>query len=150
MSIMGILSRLFSSLPTKNYTDEKLGIFALAYRKGDKHLWTNQAATPTLTIAGTADQPFVSHLEFLYAYQDCVNALDDAITEKFKKEFHNADLDVFFLSWQERFIIVEVTIVLLVEQTAYWNITFEDKESPYYHFTLFIEGNTLTDFSIDS
>jgi hypothetical protein len=55
-----------------------------------------------------------------------------------------------FSHWSDRFKIAAVEVMLLVEQEAYWNITFEELKEPFAHFTLFIEGERITDFSIDT
>jgi hypothetical protein len=40
--------------------------------------------------------------------------------------------------------------MLFFQNEAYWNITFENLNPPYAHFNPFIEGQKMTDLSIDT
>ncbi len=46
--------------------------------------------------------------------------------------------------------IVGASVMTSFENDAFWTITLEDMDEPFAHFTLFIEGQKLTDFSIDT
>lgn len=147
---MGIFSNLFKSKTGKTFASEKFGILTLVYSKGKKNLWTTDFNGLNITIQGTEEEPNAEQLKLLENLDNEIKKLDEKITKKFMEEFSEADLAVDFNHWKDRFEIVGVEIMLIFESEAYWNITFEDLKSPYAHFTLFIEGQRLTDFSIDT
>ncbi len=147
---MGFFSDIFKSKPKKTFHSDKLGIFTLVYSKRNKNLWTNDNSKIPLTVEGSEERPHEEQITFLTNFNDEVNKLSANITKKFKYEFREAELDYSFNSWEERFEIVSASVMEFFENEAYWNITFEDKKEPFANFTLFIEGQKLTDFSIDT
>lgn len=147
---MGLFSNIFKSIPKKTFASEKLGNFKLVYSKRNKHLWTNDNSEIPLTVKGTEEYPNDEQISFLTNFKEEVFKLSEGITKKFKSEFREADINTSFKNWEERFKIVGASVMLIFENETYWNITFEDLEEPYTHFTLFIEGEKLTDFSIDT
>lgn len=146
---MGLLSNLFRKKPAKSATTS-LGTFELVYDKPDKRIWSNHDREPPFSVGGSADSPDPEHIELLASFEDRLAALSDGISERFRTELREAEVNAEFGSWRDRFKVVGADVRDLHEGEAYWSITFEDRESPYYQFTLFIEGDRLTDFSIDS
>lgn len=147
---MGFFSDIFRSKPNKTFLCDKLGVFTLVYSKRNKNLWTNDNLKIPLTVEGTEERPYEEQITFFTNFNDEVNKLSTKITKKFKYEFREAELDDSFNTWEDRFEIVGASVMEYFENEAYWNITFEDKKEPFAHFTLFIEGQKLTDFSIDT
>ena len=146
---MGLFSNLFKAKP-KKIVETQLGSFILTYSKGEKNIWLNNKSQISLSVRGTENEPDIIHLNFLKHINSEIQKLDEKITTRFRQEFKEADLESDFLSWKQRFKIVAVQVMLIFQEEAYWNITFEDLKEPYAHFTLFIEGQKTTDFSIDT
>ena len=146
---MGLFSNLFKSKPKVTF-DSPLGLFTLVYSKGNRNTWNNKSGEILLSVRGTATQPDADQLKFLEEWQTGLLKLDDRITKRFVTEFKEAGLLIDFIQWSDKFKIVAIETILIFEQKAYWNITFEELKEPFAHFTLFIEGEKLTDFSIDT
>ncbi|RQH27422.1 hypothetical protein D5R40_27850 [Okeania hirsuta] len=80
-----------------------------------------------------------------------IEKLSPEITKKFLKEFREAELPTNFNSWEERFKIVGLEVMMIYENGAYWNLTLADTKEPYAHFTIFIEAGKINpDFAIDT
>lgn len=146
---MGIFSNLFKP-KTKIVAETALGNFELTYSKRDRNIWTNNKGEFLMSIRGTDKEPDKAQLSFLTNVNVEIQKLDEKITKRFIKEFKEADLETNFTDWKERFKIVATEIMMIFQEEAYWNITFEDLQEPYAHFTLYIEGTRTTDFSIDT
>lgn len=146
---MGLFSNFFKP-KSRLIVSTSLGDFTLVYSKGGRNTWTNNNGKFLLSVRGTALEPAKDQLNFLENVNAEIQILDNIITNRFLNEFKEADLDADFMDWKERFRIVAVGVMMLFQGDAYWNITFEDLKEPYAHFTLFIEGQETTDFSIDS
>jgi len=146
---MGLLTSLFGK-KTKVIVDTVLGPFTLTYSKRDKNIWVNNNDGLVRSIRGTNDAPDELQITFIKNVDAEIEKLNDIITKRFIREFKEADLPVNFKNWNERFKIGAIDVMLIFEGKAYWNITFEDMQEPYAHFTLYIEGNKTTDFSIDT
>lgn len=146
---MGLLSNLFKSKP-KTTCETPLGLFTLVYSNKFKNTWSNDSAEVSLSVQGSKTEPDTRQLKFLEGWQAELSRLDERITKRFKREFEDAGLTFNFTHWKKKFKIVGVDVMLLIDEEAYWNITFEEVEEPFTHFTLFIEGEKLTDFSIDT
>jgi hypothetical protein len=145
---MGIFSNLFKSKPKATY-NTPFGLFTLIYNKRNKNTWSNNRSEVLLSVRGSTIEPDTNQLQFLENWQTEINKLNDRITKRFMREFKDADLPVDFTHWSDKFKIVAVEVMLIFEQEAYWNVTFEELKAPFSHFTLFIEGEKLTDFSIN-
>jgi len=146
---MGLFSSLFKPRP-KAACETPIGLFTLTYSKGNNNLWSTNSGEVLLSVKGSATQPDVNQLKFLETYQAEIDKLDARITRRFIDEFEEAGIPADFIAWNERFKIVAIEVMLLFNHEAYWNITFEELKTPYTHFTLYIEGERLTDFSIDT
>lgn len=147
---MRLFSDLFKQKP-KPIVNTPLGVFTLVYSKGAKNSWSNNSTDVLLSLRGSATTPDAEQLAFLETWQQAVSRLDDEITRRFVIEFSEAGLPVNFKRRSDRFRIVAVEVMLLFRnQPPWWSITFEDLEDPYAHFTLYIEGEKLTGFSIDT
>lgn len=146
---MGLLSYFFKSKPKPTY-DTSIGEFTLIYSSKFKNTWSNNSDDILLSVQGSTVEPDAAQIRFLANWQAELNRLDERITARFIREFKEADLAIDFTHWSNKFKIVAVYVMLLVEQDSYWNITFEAINEPFTHFTLFIEGEKLTDFSIDT
>lgn len=147
---MSFFSNIFKSKPKKTFETKDLGVFTLVYSKKNKNLWSNNNSDCLLTTRGSQDEPDKEHLNFFKSVNTVVDNLSPKITQRFLEEFKEADLDADFVDWKTRFKMVAMEIMVLFEGEAYWNITFEDLKKPFAHFTLYIEGQKLTDFSIDT
>ena len=146
---MGIFSNLFKSKPKPVY-NTALGLFTFTYSKGNKNTWSNNNSEILLSVRGSKTEPDENQLKFLENWESEINKLNERVSKRFVREFKEADLPIDFSQWTDKFKIVALDVMLIFEQEAYWNITFEQLKEPFYHFTLFIEGEKLTDFSIDS
>lgn len=146
---MGLFSNLFKSKPKVTF-ENPLGLFTLVYSKKNRNTWTNKSGEILLSVRGSTTSPDADQLKFLQEWQIELLKLDDRITKRFVTEFKEAELPIDFTHWKDKFKIVAVEIMLVFEQDVYWNITFEELKEPFAHFTLFIEGEKLTDFSIDT
>ena len=146
---MGLFSNLFRSKP-KPTCDTPLGSFTLIYSSKFKNTWSNNNKDILLSVQGSTTEPNAAQVMFLENWQAELSKLDERITKRFIREFKDADLPFDFTHWSSKFKIVAVDVMLLVEQDTYWNLTFEQINEPFAHFTLFIEGGKLTDFSIDT
>lgn len=131
--------------------ENNIGAFELVYSKHNKNFWSINDHNFEKTIRGTKNEPFLEHINFLKTVDSEIEMLSRNITNKFIKEFKEAKLDVDFDVWSKRFLLVSLDVMLITDEEICWNITFEDKKSPFYHFTVFIEnGQIENDFSIDS
>ena len=146
---MGFFSNLFKS-KSRLVVSTPLGSFTLAYSKRNRNTWTNNNGKFLLSIRGTDNKPDEEQLNFLSNMDEEIQKLDKKITHRFLEEFREADLETNFMDWKQRFRIVAVGVMTIFQGEAYWNITFEDLKEPHAHFTLFIEGQKTTDFSIDT
>lgn len=146
---MGLFSNIFKPKP-KKIVETQLGSFTLTYSKGNKNIWINNKSGLLMSVRGTANEPDAAQLAFLENIDSEIQKLDEKITKRFLREFKEADLESDFITLKERFKIVAAEIMLIFQQESFWNITFEDLNEPYAHFTLYIEGLKTTDFSIDT
>ncbi|MFT3824171.1 MAG: hypothetical protein QM731_09635 [Chitinophagaceae bacterium] len=146
---MGLFSNLFKP-KNKIIAATPLGDFELIYSKKNVKTWTKKDGELQISVKGTNTEPDAAQISFLQMLDNEIQKLEAAITKRFLKEFAEADIDAGFTDWKQRFKIVAVGVMIIFEGEAYWNITFEDQEDPYAHFTLYIEGQKTTDFSIDT
>jgi hypothetical protein len=146
---MGFFSNFFKP-KSRLIVPTPLGNFTLIYSKRNKNTWTNNTSKFLLSLRGTTIEPDKEQLSFLANMDAEIQKLDKKITKRFIAEFREADLETDFLDWQQRFRIVAVEVVMIFQGEAYWNISFEDLKEPNMQFTLFIEGQKTTDFSIDT
>lgn len=146
---MSLFSKLFNTKPQRTF-ETPSGTFHLSYSQGKKNLWTANQGELLLTVNGTEFEPDSGQVKFLESVKYEIKKIDEKITKKFIGEFKEAGLSADITNWQERFKIVAVEAMVIFENEKFWNITFEDLKSPYAHFTLFIEGEKLTDFSMDT
>ncbi|HTH31416.1 MAG TPA: hypothetical protein VL946_08695 [Lacibacter sp.] len=146
---MALFSNLFKSKPKATF-DTPLGLFTLVYSKGNRNTWNNKSGEILLSVRGSATQPDADQLKFVQEWQTELLKLDNRITKRFVTEFEEAGLSIDFTHWSNKFKIVAIEIMLIFEREIYWNITFEETKESFAHFTLFIEGEKLTDFSIDT
>lgn len=146
---MRIFSNLFKSKPKAVY-NTALGLFTLIYSKGNKNTWSINNSEILLSVRGSNIMPDEIQLKFLEDWESEIIKLNVKINKRFVREFKDADLPIDFINWTDKFKIVALDVMLIFEQEAYWNITFEQLKEPFYHFILFIEGEKLTDFSIDT
>jgi hypothetical protein len=146
---MGFFSNLFKS-KSRLVVSTPLGNFTLAYSKRNRNTWTNNDGKFLLSIRGTGNEPDKEQLNFLANVDVEIQKLDKKITNRFIAEFREAGLETDFTDWKQRFRVVAVGVMMIFQGEAYWNITFEDLKEPHAHFTLFIEGQKTTDFSIDT
>ena len=144
--------KLFSFFKPKPklVVDTRLGPFTLVYSKNGRNTWSGNLDEITLTVKGSEIQPDLEQIAFLADYKHEINKLDLAITKKLKSELSDAGFNVAFQIWQDRFKLISADVMVCLEKEAFWNITLADQHEPYAHFTLFIEGNKLTDVSIDT
>jgi hypothetical protein len=146
---MGLFSNLFKTKPKAN-CETPLGSFILVYSKRNKNTWSNNSSEVLLSVRGSTTEPDADQLQFLKSWQTEISKLNDRINKRFIREFKDADLPIDFTHWSDKFKIVAVEVMMIFEQEAYWNVTFEEMKEPFANFTLFIEGDKLTDFSIDT
>lgn len=147
---MGILSRIFKKKVEK-IVDTPIGPFTLTYSRGNKHIWVNSSSDILFSVRGTTDSPNAEQLKFLTNIENKVAVLNEQITKKFKIEFSDAGLSNNFKTWKDRFGLVSIEVIAILEEADLWSITFEDKESPYAHYSIFIEDDSInSDFSIET
>lgn len=147
---MGIFDKIFKPR-IKKTVETNIGTFELVFSKKEKNLWSTDFNSIYLTVRGTEIQPDMNSLDFARTIMDEIDQLTDKISIKFKKEFKDAGFEVNFQNWPERFKLVAAEVMIIIQNEPYWNITFEDLESPFAQFTLFIEGRTINrDFAIDT
>lgn len=134
----------------KMVVETKLGMFTLNYSKKGRNIWGGSTHGIPIYVSGTESQPDIAQINFLENLEAEIEKIDTAISKKFISEFKEAEVEINITKWQERFKLASAEVMLIFEKKAYWNITFEDTNEPYAHFNLFIEGEKLTDFSIDT
>jgi len=147
---MGIFSNLFKP-KFKPTVETDYGLFILIYNKNGNILWSKDGTEIPMTVKGNDKEPNEDQIKFLSNIKDEVNQLSDKISDKFIKEFKEAEIPIKFKKWDERFKLVGIEIIMVLENVTYWNITFQDSKTPFAHFTIFIEGDWINpDFSIDT
>ena len=146
---MGLFSRIFKSKQQKT-VETQLGPFTLVYSKNGNNIWSNSSSELSLSVQGSDSEPASEQLDFLNNIQLEIANLSDRITKRFIDEFNEAEQEIDFRNWNERFKMVGIDVTMIFQGERFWNITFQDMKTPYAHFTLFIEGQKLTDFSIDT
>ncbi|MCI5058979.1 MAG: hypothetical protein MRY83_22890 [Flavobacteriales bacterium] len=147
---MGLLNNLFSSKHQPEVTNPDFGPVKLIFSKRDKHIWSGRHKDVIFSVRGTNREPDEKHLKIIKNINYHLNILGPKINRKFVKEFSAADLEIDMENWPDRFELRSVEIMMIFENEIYWNITFQDKKDPFAHFTLFVEGDRLTDFAIDT
>ena len=147
---MGFFSQLLKPKETREVLVEGLGYFRLVYSKKNRNIWTSELNGLQVSVMGSEEAPNKPQTEFLKNLEAEIKALDAVIVKKFKREFKEAEMPADFTHWSERFKLDAVEIMMIHEGEAYWNLAFNDLESPYAIFTLFFEGDKATDFSIDT
>jgi hypothetical protein len=148
---MKLLSKLFKAKPRKTFEVPDIGPFTLDYSSKAKNSWSIESDDVLIVVRGSVDEPFAEHLSFIRKIDSEIQKFSDRISEKFRTAFLEAEQDVHFQKWEDAFRIEAIEITLVHEGDVYWNVTFEQLDAPYYHFTIFVEGNILgPDFAIDS
>ncbi len=147
---MGIFDKIFKTRIKKTFETD-IGVFEIVYSKREKNLWCTDFNTIYLTVRGSEIEPDLNSLKFARTLMQEIEQITDKISIKFKKEFKDAGYKVNFQNWNEKFKLVAAEIMIIIQDEPYWNITFEDLESPFAQFTLFIEGNRINqDFAFDN
>jgi len=146
---MGLFSKIFNSKQQK-VVETQLGSFTLVYSKKDNNIWSNSNSELSLSVRGTNAEPALDQLDFLNNIDLKIANLSEGITNRFMDEFNEADQEIDFKNWQERFRMLSVDVMIIFQGECHWSITFQDRKTPFAHFNLFIEGQKLTDFSIDT
>ena len=145
---MGLFSFKHKPEPER-VVETPVGPFTLAYSKDNRNIWTNRTGRLAMSVRGTEFQPDRAQLEFLENIDAVIANVEEKISNKFIDEFKEADMEVDFSKWQERFKLEAVQVLHVHGDEAHWNITFEDIKEPYAQFTLTIEGEKVTDFYVD-
>ena len=145
---MGLFSFTHKPEPER-VVETPLGPFTLAYSKDNRNIWTNRTGRLAMSVRGTESRPDAAQLEFLENIDAVIANVDGKISHKFIEEFKEADMEVDFSRWQERFKLEAVQVLHVHGDEAHWNITFEDLKEPYAQFTFTVEGDNLTDFYVD-
>ncbi|MFC7346287.1 hypothetical protein ACFQO9_06065 [Chryseobacterium zhengzhouense] len=145
---MGLFN-FFKKEPEKTF-QSNIGIFKLVKGKSAKRIWLNNEDSILFSVRGNENSPDLNHINFLENYSVELEKIDDKITKKFIDLFKEAELDIDFNHWKERFKINTITTFVIESENKFWEISFEDLKSPFYHFNLTVENEKLTDFSIDS
>lgn len=148
---MGLFSKLFQSPPKPEF-ETRLGVFIRTYSKRGKNLWLNNDSNGvSITVRGTETEPYPDHLNLIGEWSKAITALNKDLTKKFKREFSQAELEHNFNEWQERFKLVAIEVITVLDDDDLWSATFEDKQKPFAHFTIFIENMKINpDFAIDT
>ena len=147
---MGLFSKIFGGKTKTTYEHPQLGIFSLMYSKGGRNLWSSSGRDVTLTVRGSEHEPYEEHLEFLTKAENEIDNLHHAISKRFMVEFEEAELEVWFSDWTEKFKLAAIEVEDIIQSKLIWIVTFEELNEPYAHFNLHIEGQELKDFSIDT
>lgn len=146
---MGLFSKLFGGILKATYDHPQLGRFTLVYSKNGRNLWVSSKA-PYLGALGSKDEPYREHLEFLRIAESEVAKLNHIILKRFLDFYEEAEEEIRFSDWKEKFKIEAIDVESIQEGKPYWNITFEELHEPYYHYILYFEGQEPKDISIDS
>ena len=146
---MGIFEKIFKSRNNKT-VDSSIGTFKLVYSKKHKNLWSAEINSIYTTVRGTDNNPDEELIAFVSTIPKKIEDLSEKISIKFKREFKNAGLEINFNDWHDKFKIVATEVMMIIDNESFWSITFEDIESPFAEFTVYIEGESInSDFSID-
>ncbi|WP_312075571.1 hypothetical protein [Chryseobacterium sp.] len=145
---MGLFN-FFKKEPEKTF-QSNIGIFKLVKGKSAQRIWLNKEDSILFSVTGNENNPDLDHINFLENHSVELEKIDDKITKKFIDLFKEAELDINFKHWKERFKINTITTFVIEPENNFWEISFEDLKSPFYHFNLTVENGSLTDFSIDS
>jgi hypothetical protein len=146
---MNLLARLFGSRPEQTFNTD-LGVFRLVHSKKDIHTWSCISNELSYACQGTTSEPDPEQLAFLKNATREISSLNPALTRKFRDELKEAELPAEFSTWEERFSLVGLEVMLISNGIPYWNVTFEDKKSPHAHFNLYMKGEEISDMSIDT
>ena len=146
---MGLFSKLFKP-STPRIFETASGNFTLLYSKSNRHIWSCQSSDVVITLGGTAFEPNATQLSFVSTFADTVAELNDQLTLYLSNQFDEAGIAHEFSEWQQGFKIIALDVTGKAEEKYYWNITLEDLSEPYAHFVLFIEGQRIIDFSMDT
>ncbi len=145
---MGLFN-LFKKEPEKIFQTE-IGIFKLNNVKSSNKIWVNNENPILCTVHGNESNPNFNSIKFLNNINSELEALNETITDKFLALFKEADLDIDFKNWKEKYKIIGINIINVENGNKTWELTFQELQSPYYHFTTLVENQNLSDFTFDS
>lgn len=133
----------------KTFVSPTLGEFTLVFSNGVNRIWSTKKENVSYTVRGTDDEPHAQQLAFLSNTKTEIEKLDTAINERFLTALPTEGIKIDFSHWKERFRITNIEVVNLDGTLAQWNIYFRDSKRGT-DLTLYIEGEKLTRFSVDS
>ena len=147
-NIMGLFD-FFKKEPEKTF-QTKLGIFKLNKTKSSTKIWTNNLNPIFYSARGNELTPDTNSINFLENINSELEILNEKFTNKFLSLFKEADLEIDFKNWTEKYKIIAINVISAENENRIWELTFQELESPFYHFTTTIENKNLSDFAIDS
>lgn len=144
---MGLFKKLFSSKTSLELVDVDLGKFNSNYIKGSEVNWIGTTIffkeTIELIIDGNSERLSPNQKKIVLNALSNEEILKSESSVAINEEYNNADKE--FQSLDEQFQVKAIT-----SNENGFELSFEQKENPYYYFNVFFENNKQLGVSIDS
>ncbi|WP_299255910.1 hypothetical protein [uncultured Aquimarina sp.] len=144
---MGLFKKLFSSKTSLELVDVNLGKFNSNYIKGSEVNWIGTIIlfeeTIELIIDGNSERLSPNQKKIILNALSNEEILKSESSVAINEEYNNADME--FQSLDEQFQVKAIT-----SNENGFELSFEQKENPYYYFNVFFENNKQRGVSIDS
>lgn len=140
---------LFKPKPKRTFTTD-FGIFTLI--SPQYGTWKTENNNIFYYVNGDKEQPNKPQVAFLKNILIEVEKLDPKIQQEFEELHRNADFQIDFSSWKERYQIKSFHILVLKDDFVAWEITFfnQKDENDFSDYTLLIENGETKGFSIST
>ncbi|SHG97811.1 hypothetical protein [Flagellimonas flava] len=144
---MGFFKKLFGGHTSLELVDSELGKFDSDYIKGENVTWIGSAVlfgvTIELLMDGSRENLSQNQKQIVLNALANEDLLKSESSIAISKEYNNADM--MFTSLGEQLEVKTIT-----SNENGFELSFEQKESPYYYFNVHFENNKQQGVSIDS
>lgn len=100
-------------------------------------------------VAGTEQAPFIELVDFIGRLDVELNNIEEPLNNRFLLLLEEAGLDVSFTSWRQRYKTEAIQVYAATPEHTVWDVTFEELNEPYAHFSTTVTNGQLSDFAMD-
>lgn len=125
------------------------GVFTRQRSKSPEKFWTCMQNGIFYAVAGTEQAPFIELVDFIGRLDVELNNIEEPLNHRFRLLLEEAGLDVSFTSWRQRYKTEAIQVYAATPEHTVWDVTFEELNEPYAHFSTTVTNGQLSDFVMD-